>query len=202
MRRFAQLRQLALLLLLASAPGCAAGRPTTGGTATAGSGAAPARVPARRIRRIPDANTVALLLTSHNGDVAAARLAAPRAQLRDVKLLARNMITDHATMATTLSRLATAADITPREDEVGRLLRDASAARRDTLRALRGWAFDSAYVETELGFHRDLLVAIDEVFLPSARNASLREYIATIRPTIARHLALAEQMWSEIGSRR
>ena len=57
-------------------------------------------------------------------------------------------------------------------------------------------------METELRFHRDLLVAIDEVFLPSARNASLREYIVAIRPAIAQHLALAEQMWSEIILRR
>lgn len=201
MRRSVAARQPAILLALAAAVGCAAGSTAAGGRGAAASATTPA-APARRITRVPDANAIALLLTSHNADVAAARLAPTRAGLRDVTLLARNMITDHSTMATQLSRIAASAGISPREDEVGRLLRDAAAARRDTLRGLSGRAFDSTYVDTELRFHRDLLVAIDEVILPSARNATFRDYVVAIRPAIARHLALAEEVWAAVTDAR
>jgi putative membrane protein len=139
---------------------------------------------------------------SHNAVLAAARLAATRADNRDVKLLARSLVTDHTTMSSTLSRLLASADLTPREDDVTRLLRDQSAARRDTLRILSGWPFDSAYVESEVRYHQELLVAIDRVFIPSVRNARLREYVSSIRPTIAGHLALAEQVRDAIMPRR
>jgi putative membrane protein len=152
--------------------------------------------------RVADANTAAILLTSHNAVLAAARLAATRAQNRDVKLLSRNLVTDHTAMSATLSRLLASADITPREDDVSRLLRDQAAARRDTLRDLTGTPFDSAYVESEVRFHEDLLVAIDRVFIPSARNARLREYVSTMKPTISAHLALAEQVRDALASRR
>ena len=176
-----------------------------------GGGAAPARpapVPAAgvpipsRITRVPDANTAAILLMSHNAVLAAARLAPTRAQHRDVKLLARSLVTDHTAMSSTLSRLLASTEITPREDEVTRLLRDQSAARRDTLRNLAGAEFDSAYVETEVRYHQELLVAIDRVFVPSVRNVRLREYVSAIRPTIANHLALASQVRDAITARR
>ena len=152
--------------------------------------------------RVADPNTVAILLMSHNAALAAARLAATRARQRDVKLLARNIVTDHTAMSTTLTRLVASADITPREDDVSRLLRDQGLARRDTLRNLKGAPFDSAYVESEARFHRDLLVAIDSVFTPSVRNVRLKEYLATMRPTIASHLALAEQILADLSLAR
>lgn len=147
-----------------------------------------------RITRVPDANTAAILLMSHNVELAAARVATTRAGSRDVKLLARSLVTDHTTMNTALARVITGAELTPREDDVTRLLRDQGAARRDTLRTLSGRSFDSAYVETEVRYHQELLVAIDRVFIPSVRNGSLRDYVSSIRPTIAGHLELAEQV--------
>ncbi|HET9012590.1 MAG TPA: DUF4142 domain-containing protein [Gemmatimonadaceae bacterium] len=151
---------------------------------------------------MPDANTAAILLTSHNADLAAARIATTRARHRDVKLLARNLVTDHSSMSATLSRLVDDLDLTPREDDVSRLLRDQSAARRDTLRTLSGQAFDSAYVESEVRFHQEMLVAIDRVFLPSVRSARLREYVTMMRPAISAHLALARQVRDAIARAR
>lgn len=191
---------LALRLPLAAALACGGARaPAASSSAASASGTGS---PGARIVRLADASTAAILLTSHNADLAAARIAVSRAQHRDVKLLARSLVTDHTSMSVTLTRLVASADITPREDEVSRLLRDQSAARRDTLRRLAAWPFDSAYVESEVRFHADLLVAIDQVFLPSVRNASLKEYVITMRPTIASHLALAEQVRATMAESR
>src|SRR4051812_7451846 len=190
----------ALWLSVAATVACSGGRAAP---------AQPEPVPVRRaptvtsrITRVPDANTAAILLASHNVVLAAARLAATRARSRDVKLLARSIVTDHTAMSTTLTRLLASAEITPREDDVVRLLRDQSAAQRDTLRDLSGAPFDSVYVEDAVRYHEDLLVAIDRVFIPSVRNARLREYVSAMRPTIAAHLALAEQVRGAVTSSR
>ena len=155
-----------------------------------------------RIARIPDANTAAILLTSHAADLAAATIATTRAQHRDVKLLARSVVTDHTALRARLTRLLPGIKVNPREDDVSRLLRDQSAARRDTLRKISNRQFDSAYVEHEVRYQQDLLVAIDEVFLPSIRNAGLREYVTTLRPTIASHLELARQAQAALAESR
>ena len=189
---------LAFRLPLAAALACGGARaPAASSPAASGIGS-----PGARIVRVSDGNTAAILLTSHNADLAAARIAVSRAQHRDVKLLARSMVTDHTALSVTLTRLVASGVITPREDDVSRLLRDQSAARRDTLRRLAAWPFDSAYVESEVRFHEDLLVALDQVFLPSVRNASLKEYVISMRPAIASHLALAEQVRAIIAESR
>jgi len=191
---FARALSLPLIAVLA----CSGGR-----RSAAAPPPAPANAPAApRIRRVADANTAAILLTSHNAVLASARLAATRARSRDVKLLSRNLVTDHTAMSTTLSKLLGSIDVSPREDDVSRLLRDQSAARRDTLRDLSGWPFDSAYVENEVRFHQDLLVAIDRVFIPSVRNQRLKDYVTTLRPAISAHLALAEQVRDAIAAAR
>lgn len=192
-------RPLLSSLLITAALGCvgtpALPPPPPPGTATGTSITS-------RITRVPDANTAAILLASHNVVLAAARIATARAQHRDVKLLARSLVTDHTAMSATLSRLLASAELTPRDDDVTRLLRDQSAARRDTLRTLSGSAFDSAYVDSEVRYHQELLVAIDRVFIPSVRNAGLRDYVTSMRPTIAGHLELAEQVRAALARGR
>jgi putative membrane protein len=91
-------------------------------------------------------------------------------------------------------------DLTPREDEISRLLRDQSATNRDSLRALTGRQFDSAYVANEVRFHQEVLIAIDRVFLPSAQRPGLRDYVAALRPVISAHLAHAELLQTTLAA--
>ena len=199
--RFRRHARLLFQTSLASVLACGGGRGSS--AATAGSGApAPAPAASSRFVRVPDANTAAILLTSHNVDLAAARIATARGQHPDVKQLARSMIADHTIQSTRLSRLVAAIQLSPRDDEVGRMLRDQSATRRDTLRRLSGRPFDASYVENEVRYHEELLVAIDRVFLPSVRSDSLREYVTTLRPVEVAHLALAEQVRTTLARRR
>ena len=192
--------RLLFLPPLAVALACGGGRGSSSATASS-SAPAPAAATSRFVR-VPDANSAAILLTSHNVDLAAARIATARAQHADVKKLARSMVADHTSLSTRLSRLVAAIRLSPRDDEVGRMLRDQSATRRDTLRRLSGRPFDAAYVENEVRYHEELLVAIDRVFLPSVRSDSLKEYVTTMRPVEVAHLALAEQVRTTLARRR
>ena len=196
-------RHARLLFLppLAAALACGGGRGSSAATANT-RGPSPAPAASSRFVRVPDANTAAILLTSHNVDLAAARIATARAQHAEVKKLARGMIADHTSYSTRLSRMVAAIQLSPRDDEVGRMLRDQSATRRDTLRRLSGRPFDAAYVENEVRYHEELLVAIDRVFLPSVRSDSLKRYVTTMRPVEVAHLALAEQVRTALARRR
>ena len=164
-------------------------------------GPAPAARPSTtRFARLADASTLGILVTSNNVDLAYARMATARASGRDVKAFARRMTQEHTTLNSALNILALRLDITPREDEISRVLRDQSATRRDSLRALTGRRFDSAYVANEVRYHDELLVAIDRVFLPSVRQPELRDFVTSLRPTISAHLAHAEQLQAALAT--
>jgi putative membrane protein len=187
------------LLVLALALACGGGRREPAASSTT----LPAPVPAApSFTRLPDANTAAILVASHDADLAAARIALNRGRHKDVKLLAQTILTDHSNMYGTLGRALETGNVQARDDDVSRLLREQGVARRDTLRNRSGRQFDSTYVAYEVRFHEDLLVAIDEVFVPSARSASLREHVAGIRARIASHLALARRVRTTIAARR
>lgn len=152
--------------------------------------------------RVPDANTLAILLMANNVDLAYARIAATRATHRDVRAFARRMTTDHTALNANLNRLATRLALVPREDNISRQLRDESVGRRDSLRALSGRRFDLAYMANEVRYHQELLVAIDRVFIPSVAREDLKSYVTAMRPTITAHLEHAERVQATLAAPR
>lgn len=185
----------AFAFALAMASGCGA---HTAPTARPSPAPAP-KASAPRFNRLSDANTLAILTTANDVDLAYARIAATRASSRDVKAFARRLTQDHASLNSGLNILSLRVDITPREEEISRVMRDQGAARQDSLRTFTGRQFDSAYVANELRYHEELLVAIDRVFLPSVRRTEIRDFLTTMRQTINAHRAHAEQLQAALA---
>jgi len=151
---------------------------------------------------VNDATIAAMLLASNNTDISYARLAPTRAEREDVKEFARRMLTDHAGVNGLLTSLLQKIDLTPEDNGASLDLRDESAAKRDVLRELSGFAFDSTYIENEVSYHRRFLYNIDNVMQARARNDELKTLLNNIRPAIAAHLAHAEQVRANVLTRK
>ena len=104
------------------------------------------------------------------------------------------MLKDHAGANELVMGWVSAAKVSPVESKTSLGFRDESTARRSVLRELKGVAFDSIYIENEVGHHTRLLASIDKLLAPSARNAQLRKLLAEFRPAVAAHLEQAEQL--------
>lgn len=161
--------------------------------------AAPAAAPAPRampVRRGPvrDPNIAAMVLASNNTDISYARLVPARALHGDVKKFAERMLTDHNGINSLIHDLIRTQDLAPVDNEMSLDMRDESANKRDILRELSGFAFDSTYMENEISYHQNFLASIDEVMLPGVRNPALRDLLNALRPAVAAHLAHAEQV--------
>lgn len=148
-----------------------------------------------------DGRTVGMLLMANDVNLSFAKVAYANAESDDVKSFARRMLTDHTQIVATIRSLIADADVSPSDDSAGEDLRDLSTLQRDSLRALTGHAFDSTYVAMELDRHRAMLSMIDDVLLPRARSAELREMLASTRPIIAAHVAHAEQLQASLAKR-
>jgi len=177
------------------------------GRRTASPASAPAPEPATESAPvfvpIADASTLAIVRMANNVEVAYAIIATRRATTSSVKALVRREQATHTRLNASIERLATRMDVEPRDDEVSFLLRDQSLPRRDSLRALAGRRFDSAYVDLEVRSHRELLVAIDSVFLRSVQSPALASYLAdSLRPAVRAHLVQAERLQSILAPRQ
>jgi len=148
-----------------------------------------------------DGRAVGMFLMANDVNLSFAKAAYSGAESDDVKAFARRMLTDHTQIVATIRALIADQDVTPSDDDASEDLRDLSTLQRDSLRALTGRAFDSTYVAMELERHRAMLSMIDDVLLPRARSAELREMLASTRPIIAAHVAHAEQLQASLAKR-
>lgn len=156
----------------------------------------------QRVGKLRDANIAAMLLAANNTDISYARLVPSRALRDDVRQFAERMLTDHIGVNALLNETLARIDIAPDDNLASLDMRDESAARRDAMRDLSGFAFDSAYITNEVSYHQRFLAAIDHVMLPAVRNAELRSLLTSMRPAVAAHLAHAEQVWANVMARR
>jgi putative membrane protein len=148
-----------------------------------------------------DGRTVGMFLMANDVNLSFAKVAYSAAESDDVKSFARRMLTDHTQIVATIRSLIADQNVSPSDDSAGEDLRDLSTLQRDSLRALTRRAFDSAYVAMELDRHRAMLSMIDDVLLPRARSAEIREMLAATRPIIAAHVAHAEQLQASLAKR-
>ena len=208
-----------LLLLAALAGGCRLFRPvnpnapspesTAEATPSADTSSIPVPViiaepdpRARDVGSVNDRTISAMLLASNNADISYARLVPSRSQRQDVKSFAQRMLTDHGGINALITELLAKTDMTPEENNASLDLRDESSAKRDIMRDLSGFSFDSAYMTNEISYHRRFLEAIENVMIPRARKDELKGLLTTVRPAVAAHLAHAEQVWTNVMTKK
>jgi len=55
-------------------------------------------------------------------------------------------------------------------------------------------AFDDAFLEHEISYHKAVIDAVTNQFLPAIQNAELKQFVQSIAPAFQAHLALAENL--------
>jgi putative membrane protein len=146
---------------------------------------------------------MAIVRMANNVELAYTIIAARRATTSSVKAFVRRERTSHTALNTSVERIAKRLDVELQDNDVSLLLRDQSLPRRDSLRALSGRRFDSAYVDVAVRSHRELLVAIDSVFLRSVKHPALAAYLTdSLRPVVSAHLVQAERLQSLLTPRQ
>ena len=214
---------VALLLPLAVAASCKLFRPINPNSPkTATEGAAPTstkapatKAPATKTAAAPkaltfreqrsglnDPNIAAMVLAANSTDISYARLVPSRAERTDVKQFGARMLTDHTGVNGLVNDLLTKLNVTPEDNDASLNFRDESANRRDEMRDLEKYAFDSTYIENEVSYHIKFLATIDSVLIPAARNKDLKALLTAVRPAVAAHLAHAEQVRANVRSKR
>lgn len=169
---------------------------------------APARAPARQVSArearagLTDPNIAAMVLAANNTDISYARLVPARAERADVKEFGQRMLTDHTGVNGLVNDLLTKLNLAPMDNAASLDFRDESADRRDAMRDLSGYVFDSTYIENEVTYHTKFLASIDSVLIPAAKHPDLRNLLTAVRPAVAAHLAHAEQVRANVVAKK
>lgn len=190
-------RALVALTVVAAGVGGCAPEPAGGeAAAAAAEEAAPAQAPAA----LSDAEIAAIVVTANSIDVQYGEIARERATRADVRQFAETMITDHTAVNESAGALVARLGVTPVPSDVSRSLEEQAEETRAQLRTKSGLEFDRAYIDNEVAYHRAVLSALDELLIPGAQNAELRETLVSVRPAFVAHLEHAESLKTSLSS--
>lgn len=145
-----------------------------------------------------DAQIAGIVVAANTVDIDAGKLAEGRAESKEVKQFAQQMVTDHTGVNKQATALVQKLKVTPEDSTTSKSLKDAGKANEDKLKSLKGKAFDQAYVSNEVTYHQAVIDAIDKTLIPSAKNAELKDLLVKVRPAFVAHLEHAKQVQSSL----
>jgi putative membrane protein len=147
---------------------------------------------------VNDAQIASIVVTANQVDIDAGKLAASKASSADVKAFGKQMVTDHTGVNKQATDLVTKLKVTPEDNATSQSLKKGGEENLNTLRSLKGAAFDKAYVDHEVAYHQAVLDAIDKTLIPNAKNEELKALLVKVRPAFVAHLEHAKHVQASL----
>jgi len=145
-----------------------------------------------------DAQIASIVVTANQVDIDAGKLAASTSTDAEVKKFANLMVTDHTSVNKQAVALVTKLKVTPEDNDTSKSLKSGGDKNIDTLKTLKGFAFDKAYIDHEVAYHQAVLDAVDKTLIPSASNAELKALLVKVRPAFVAHLEHAKHVQASL----
>lgn len=117
--------------------------------------------------------------TAGDLDIKAARLALEKSKNKAVRDFADNMVKDHSAVNVQALALVKKLNVTPVDNATSKGLADQASDKQAELAKLSGTAFDKAYVDNEVAYHKTVNAALETTLIPSASNAELKSFLQT-----------------------
>ncbi len=135
--------------------------------------------------------------TAGSIDIEAAKLALQKSKNKDVVAFATNMETDHKAVNDQALALVNKLNVTPEDNDTSKALSKQAADKRAELAKLSGDAFDKAYIDNEVAYHKAVNAALQSTLIPSANNAELKDLLTTGLKIFQGHEQHAEHVAAE-----
>jgi putative membrane protein len=131
-------------------------------------------------------------------DIEAAKLALSKTKTKAVTDFAQSMVNDHQAVNEQALALVKKLNVTPQDNATSQALVKAADEKRAELAKLEGAAFDKAYVDNEVAYHKQVNGALETVLIPAAQNAELKSLLETGLKLFQGHQLHAEHVAAEL----
>ena len=141
-----------------------------------------------------DAQIAHIAYTAGQIDVAAGRQALKKSHDKKVRAFAQEMVRDHTAVNNQALALVKKLGVTPEANPTSASLSSGAAAKLKAFAKLSGRAFDKAYVDNEIAYHKTVNGALSTTLIPSAQNAELKGLLQTGLKLFTEHQHHAEML--------
>ena len=144
-----------------------------------------------------DAQIAHVAYTAGQLDIAAAEQAKQKSKNKDVLAFADDMERDHKAVNEKALALVKKLGVTPEDNDTSKALSKQAADKRAELAKLSGKAFDKAYIDNEVAYHKTVNAALQNTLIPGASNAELKDLLTTGLKIFQGHEQHAEHVAAE-----
>jgi putative membrane protein len=141
-----------------------------------------------------DPQIAQIVVAANQVDIESDRLALQKTENDAVRELAQQMVTDHSAFTKKAVELVTKLEVTPEATDASRGLTLRGAAILSNLEVLEGDAFDRAYVNNEVEYHKAVISLLVTQLIPSAKHPELTALLLEAKPLLDKHLQHAQQV--------
>ena len=157
-----------------------------------------AAAPAQSQDAPTDPQIAHIAYTAGDIDIKTADLALKTSQNAEVIAFANNMVSDHQAVNDQALALLKKLDVTPEDNDISKSLAADARKKHDELAKLEGDAFDKAYIENEVAYHKAVNDALSGTLIPAADNAELKALLETGLTLFKQHQTHAEHLAASV----
>jgi putative membrane protein len=141
-----------------------------------------------------DAQIAHIAYTAGVIDITASKQALTKAQNNEVRAFAEEMVRDHTAVNDQALALVKKLGVTPADNPTSQSLSKDAAAKLGAYAALSGKAYDKAYIDNEVAYHKTVNAALSGTLIPNARNPELKSLLQTGLKLFTEHQKHAEHV--------
>jgi putative membrane protein len=154
---------------------------------------------AQQTPKLADDEIASVAVVANQNDIDFAGIAQKKSKNSEVLQFAKTMSTDHKAVIDQAVALVTKLKVTPKDNAVSKQLTADAKKTEKMLNARSGKAFDKAYIDNEVAYHKSVIGAVENVLIPQAQNAELKALLQQVLPTLKTHLEHAEMVQSRLS---
>lgn len=158
-----------------------------------------ANVIAQPNNQFNDAEIAAIAVAANNIDIKYAEIAKEKSTNEEILNFANTMIEDHNAVISQAVDLVTELGVEPQPNSLSKKLNTDAEKTRAMLKKKYGKAFDKAYINNEVSYHKAIIGTVRDVLIPDTENRQLKDLLQAVLPALEAHLEHAKQVQKEIS---
>ena len=155
--------------------------------------ALPATVQAQAAK-LDDAAIVGIFDAANTWDISTGSLARKKGARKDVQDFGAMLARDHKGVQQQGRDLAKKLGVTPTPVAADFALKKDYDDTMKQLAGLKGAEFDKAFLAHEVAYHKAVIDAVTNAFLPAIKNAELKAFVQKVAPAFQAHMLAADNM--------
>lgn len=149
--------------------------------------------------KLSDAEIASVAVTANQIDIEYAQIAKKKSKNSDVLKFAETMAKDHQAVIDQAVALVTKLGVTPKDNATTKSFLAGAVKTKAMLNSKKGSAFDKAYIDNEVAYHKAAIIEVENVLIADATNSELKSLLQSALPLFKTHLAHAEMVQKEFN---